>query len=137
MRPIHVFEPTANHAQGRVDADADLLARTQVVTDVPIVLAAEPAILRAKFPRVPGYEIVAELGRGGMGIVYLARQAYPRRLVALKMELARWCADARARFIVEAEAVNRLRHPNVVQIYEVGECDGRPFLALEFAARGT
>ncbi len=90
-------------------------------------------------PAVPGYEILCELGRGGMGVVYKARQARPRRLVALKMVLAGEHAgtEALARFKREAEAVARLSHPSIVQIYEVGEHQGRPFLTLEFAAGGN
>jgi tetratricopeptide (TPR) repeat protein len=69
-----------------------------------------------------------------MGVVYLARQCSLKRLVALKMILAGLHADskARVRFRTEAEAGARLQHPNIVQIHEVGECDGRPFLALEY-----
>src|SRR5262245_4773109 len=90
-------------------------------------------------PVVPGYEIVAELGRGGMGIVYHARQCSLKRPVALKMVLAGLHDDAaaRQRFRTEAAAVARLQQPNVVQIYEVGEHDGRPFLALEFVDCGN
>jgi serine/threonine protein kinase len=89
--------------------------------------------------RVPGYEILEVLGGGGMGVIYKARQLRPRRLVALKMILAgeHAGADALARFRAEAEAVARLSHPNIVQIYEVGEQAGRPFLTLEYIDGGN
>src|SRR5262249_53989313 len=84
------------------------------------------------------YELLGELGRGGMGVVYKARQVSLNRTVALKM--LRWDAGdgaELARLRAEAEAVARLQHPNVVQIFEVGEQDGRPFLALEYVDGGT
>jgi WD40 repeat protein len=91
------------------------------------------------WPTVPGYEIVGELGRGGMGVVYKARQLGLNRLVALKMVLSGQFAgeQERARFRTEALAAARLSHPNVVQVYEVGEHQGRPYLALEFVAGGS
>src|SRR5205823_2964290 len=86
-----------------------------------------------------GYELLSVLGRGGMGIVYKARQIRLQRLVALKMILGGTHAGPEdlARFRLEAEAVARLQHPNIVQIYEVGEQDGRPFFSLEFVDGGS
>ncbi len=88
---------------------------------------------------VPGYEMLGELGRGGMGVVYKARQAGLDRLVALKMILAGGHADAadRARFLAEARAAARLQHPGIVQVYEVGEAGGLPFFSLEFVSGGS
>jgi tetratricopeptide (TPR) repeat protein len=91
------------------------------------------------FPTIPGYEIESELGRGGMGVVYKARQLRPQRIVALKMIRAGAYADAHelARFRAEAEAVARLQHANVVQVYEVGEHQGLPYFSLEFCTGGS
>jgi serine/threonine-protein kinase len=95
----------------------------------------EPAPLAT----VPGYEILGILGKGGMGIVYQARHLALNRVVALKMILtgAHAGTDDLVRFRREAEAVARLQHPGIVQIHEVGEHDGLPYLTLEFCPGGS
>jgi WD40 repeat protein/tRNA A-37 threonylcarbamoyl transferase component Bud32 len=88
---------------------------------------------------LPGYEILGELGRGGMGVVYRARQRGLNRIVALKVIRAWQYAntDVAERFRAEALAIARFQHPNLIQVFEVGECDGQGFLALEFASGGS
>ena len=85
------------------------------------------------------YEILSELGRGGMGIVYKARDRRLNRLVALKMIRGGVHADEIqiTRFKIEAEAVAALRHPNILQIYDIGESDGLPYVALELLEGGN
>ncbi|CAN5808251.1 hypothetical protein BH23PLA1_BH23PLA1_03000 [soil metagenome] len=90
-------------------------------------------------PAVPGYEILGELGRGGMGVVYKAREARLNRLCALKMILAgaHFSREALARFLTEATSVARLSHSNIVQVHHTGEYDGLPFIELEYTAGGS
>src|SRR5262245_50563874 len=98
-----------------------------------------PAAVDSEPPVVPGYEILGELGRGGMSVVYQARQVSLQRTVALKMVLNGAHVGPRelARFRAEAGVIARLQHPNIVQLYEVGEAAGRPYFALEFVAGGS
>ncbi len=108
------------------DDDSYLLEERGRVDDRPVDVIAN-------------YEILGVLGRGAVGVVYKARQMGLNRLVALKMLLAGSHAGQREliRFRTEAEAVARLRHPNIVQVYEVGEHDALPFFSLEFVEGGS
>src|SRR5262249_8448256 len=85
-------------------------------------------------PRTFGsYLLLAEIGRGGMGVVYKARHLLLNRLVAVKMiDATLRQADQLLRFRKEAEAIAQLNHPNIVDIYEVGEHEGKSFFALEY-----
>jgi len=96
-------------------------------------LTALPREGSAPYPEITGYEVLGVLGRGGMGVVYRAWQSELKRPVAVKMVHAGAHAAPQvlARFRVEAEAVARLRHPNIVQIHDVGQHAGAPFLVLE------
>ncbi len=89
-------------------------------------------------PTIPGYQLLGELGRGGMGVVYKAQDVKLHRLVALKMILSGAYAEEAdlVRFRLEAEAVAKLQHPNIVQVFEINECDGRPYFSLEFVDGG-
>jgi serine/threonine-protein kinase len=90
-------------------------------------------------PRVPGYEVEGVLGRGGMGVVFRARHLRLNRPVALKMVLAGPYAapEVLERFLREAEAIAGLRHPNVVQVYDVGEAAGRAYFTMELVEGGS
>jgi serine/threonine-protein kinase len=102
----------------------------------------ESALQRSEeipLPQIPGYEVEALLGRGGMGVVFRARHLKLNRTVALKMLLAGAYArpEELARFRREAEAVAVLRHPNIVQVHDAGEVAGRPYYTMEYVEGGT
>ena len=89
-------------------------------------------------PTIPGYTIEGILGRGGMGVVYRARQTELHRPVAIKMILGGKYTDpvAQARFLMEAEVIAAIQHPNIVQVHEFGRHDDQPFFVLEFVGGG-
>jgi hypothetical protein len=131
--PLCGHLPLTIHPGEAVPAPVGEAASSTGPWDLPLRAAG------ADLPAVPGYEILGELGRGGMGVVYQARQVKLKRLVALKMILAgaHTGPELRERFRREAEAVARLQHPNIVQIYEVGEHGGLPFFSLEYVDGGS
>src|SRR5262245_50829736 len=92
---------------------------------VPAPAAAPPG-----WPGVPGYEPLGALGEGGMGVVFRARHLGLKRDVALKVLKGVAGEARRRRFRAEAEAVARLQHPNIVQVFDVGEHDGQPYCAF-------
>ncbi len=112
-------------------ADSDLFA-----TMPATVQERQEVVLKKDF--VPGYDLLGELGRGGMGVVYQARDQKLKRLVAVKMILGGVHASQEdmQRFQTEAEAVAKLQHPNIVQIFEVGEYQGNPYISLEYQQGG-
>jgi WD40 repeat protein/tetratricopeptide (TPR) repeat protein len=128
-------------AEALTDPDAGRSAERRGSSDTvaPQGHPTEPAAPVLPPGTFGGYEFLGEIARGGMGVVYRARQSRPARLVALKLILAGAHADAdrRARFLAEADAIARLQHPHIVQVYEVGESDGLPFLALEYVEGGS
>jgi serine/threonine-protein kinase len=144
--------PMAADPCPQADADGTIPPLTKAAADPPVASDAtlpddQDTVPRAGrgvrrgpgMPAVPGYEVIRELGRGGMGVVYEARHLALDRIVALKMILRGVHAGAEdlARFRAEAEAVARLQHPNVVQVYEIGDHDGLPFIALEYCGGGS
>ncbi len=135
--------PPVDGVSDRLPTGEDTLAtppppQETLAPDVGAV-ARPPAFASQFAVVVPGYEIIGELGRGGMGIVYKALHVKLHRVVALKMVLSAHHADPRElrRFLAEAEAVAAIRHPHVVQIYDSGEADGRPFMAMECLEGGS
>lgn len=90
-------------------------------------------------PDIAGYEVLEMVGSGGMGVVYRARHVKLNRVVAMKMLLAGGYAGPREleRFTRETESIAALGHPNIVQVFDAGECDGRPYFTMEFMGGGS
>ena len=123
----------ANGHNGDLSAEAP--AKAETLDD----LLGELDVCDADW-RIGNYQVLEEIGRGGMGVIYRARQRHSRRIVALKRILS-YHADSQetlARFRREAQAAASLDHPNILPIYEVSECDdGLPFFSMKFAGGGS
>jgi serine/threonine protein kinase/tetratricopeptide (TPR) repeat protein len=128
---------TLDYASSPADANATQDLHRQ--SKASFSLAGDVQSSRGSAPdSFAGYEILGVLGKGGMGVVYKARQRSLKRIVALKMIRRDDASESDlARFRIEAEAVAQLKHPNIVQVYEVGEDAGRPYLALEYVDGGS
>ncbi len=112
----------------------DALPATAPETVLPSPADAAAPLPSAGFPRVAGYEIIRTLGRGGMGVVYLARCAADQSLVALKTIILAVAVQRHQteRFLREARILRELRHPHIVAFRDIGESDGRLFFAMDY-----
>ncbi len=115
----------------RISPTGSYVACTEIIGGPP---AALPPVPHPAWPVIPQYQILEELGRGGMGVVFKARQTALGRIVALKTILPQGTIreESRQRFLEEAKAMALLQHPNIVQIYEIGQHDQQPFLVMEY-----
>jgi tetratricopeptide (TPR) repeat protein/tRNA A-37 threonylcarbamoyl transferase component Bud32 len=139
--PAVVATCRARSAGANAEAATVPPAKIRPEADTPRPPAVVPLSAAAALPpvQVPGYEVLEVLGEGGMGIVFKSRHLALNRIVALKMiRHATYAgAEERHRFRIEAEAIARLQHPNVVQIFDVGEHAGLPYFSLEFCPGGS
>lgn len=129
-----------DHAAVCGDCDRKLEELAQAAQELLPSLPAQDRMAKASGPPdIPGYRILEELGRGGMGVVYKAAHPTLPKVVALKVILSGAHAgpEALARFRTEAEAAARLQHPNIVQVLDFGEHEGRPYFTMEYVQGGN
>ena len=129
----------ASELRQRIEAVQAMERRLAALDSGPDAATVVPAADIVDPFAVPGYELLEVLGRGGMGVVYKARQLQLKRLVALKMIRSAPGGDREhlSRFRIEAEALARARHPNIIEIYDIGEADGQPYFTMELAEGGS
>jgi tetratricopeptide (TPR) repeat protein len=144
MTPDAPTRTSPDSAPTRTAADPDA-THSELGTASLAVVGAVEAFQRAltsapaaEFDPPPGFVLEEQIGAGGMGVVYCARQLGLNRPVALKLVKGTAAIDAKAliRFLAEAEVVAAIRHPNVVEVYQYGEHGGKPYMALEYCPGG-
>jgi WD40 repeat protein/serine/threonine protein kinase/Flp pilus assembly protein TadD len=135
------LSPREGHADEELWHLATTPPRDEASADLTIASSDKhtSAARERPVPSVDGYQILGELGRGGMGVVYRAREVLLNRPCVLKMILSGAHAGPEdlMRFLGEAEAVAQLQHPNIVQIHHIGQVDGLPFFELEYVDGGS
>jgi serine/threonine protein kinase len=129
----------AQYAERFPACSSELAARLAGVTTFLAPPNLPPDSEKAPLPRIPGYEVLQELGRGGMGVVYKARHLGLDRILAVKLIRADLSLhpQARKRFEAEARAVARLDHPAIVRVYTSGAHEGQPYFVMEYVAGGS
>ncbi len=139
---LRQFPDLAGELELHFEVHRAVIDRSLLETDEPAADRTWPAadnVRREPLADLPNYEILESIGEGGMATVYRARHRRLGRIVALKMFHPGRIPAARElkRFEAEASFLARLSHPNIIQIFEIGQSNGLPFLALEFAAAGS
>jgi predicted Ser/Thr protein kinase len=146
--------PSLEEYLDRFPGHADALRRRWAIQDLiagnapadagttvsgPVTQPAHPGRGRGSLPAVPGYEVLEELGKGGMGVVFKARQVAFDRLVAVKMVRAHLLAgpDEMSRFRTEARALGQLDDPHVVRVFDFDEEQGCPFFVMQYLSGGS